>query len=226
MLIPAYNETAALPAVLGELLPFLADGCGVVVAAEDDNPAGQARLSGPASPTGRAALSVGDGRVSVCEGGGGLVGGVLAAANAAAGEWLVVMDGDGQHDPRTVAGLTGSGGGVWDVIVGGTVRAGLSAPRRLLSHTATRAARLRLPAAVNAAVEHPLSGLFAARRGVLIEALTDVSPHGFKALLAVLTYHPDLRVKEVPSVLRSRAAGDSKLSWRVIRADLGTLTRR
>ena len=70
---------------------------------------------------------------------------------------------------------------------------------------------------------YPLSGLFATRRSLLVDALTGVSPHGLKALLPVLAASPEGRIREVPSVLRERDAGVSKLSWRIIRADLLTL---
>ena len=222
VLIPAYGEQQAMPAVLAELLPLLADDCQVVVAAEDDNETG-GRDSGIGCPTGQAAAGAGDPRVTVCDGGGGLIGGLLEAAATATHDWVVVMDGDGQHDPQTVAELAAMAHDRLDVAVGGTVRAGLSLPRRVLSHIATTTVRLRLPAQVNAGVKYPLSGLFATHRSLLIEALAGVSPHGFKALLAVLSAVPGGRVREVPSVLRERYAGTSKLGWRVVGADLLTL---
>ena len=60
-------------------------------------------------------------------------------------------------------------------------------------------------------MKHPLLGLFAIRRSLLIEALVGVSTPGFKALLAVLSVCATARVCEVLLVLWERYTGDSKL---------------
>src|SRR3546814_9005136 len=62
----------------------------------------------------------------------------------------------------------------------------------------------------------PMSGFFAIRREVLVEALPRLSNIGFKILMDMVASVPrPLKVKEVPYTFRVRVAGESKLDSRV-----------
>src|SRR3546814_9339470 len=61
-----------------------------------------------------------------------------------------------------------------------------------------------------------MSGFFAIRREVLVEALPRLSNIGFKILMDMVASVPrPLKVKEIPYTFRVRVAGESKLDSRV-----------
>lgn len=221
ILIPAYNETAVIELTLAELLAYLPDNAEVVVAAADR--VGEDLVRGETSPTGLAALGMGDPRVRVCEGG-GLTEAVRNAALAARHDLVVVMDADGQHDPAVVADMVSSLAGGYDVCVGELAQRGKQWYRMALTWTAILLTRIRMPRRTRG-LRFPQSGFFGTRRLILAEALQGLSPNGFKVLIALLM-HRRLRVTGVHTVIRDRLAGESKLNWNTITTDTRLLLRR
>lgn len=146
---------------------------------------------------------------------GGLGGAVTDGLAVARGEVAVIMDGDLQHPPATIADLVAAIDRGADVAVasrrvpGGSDGQGLTPTRRVLSQAATRLVRWLFPSTVGR-VADPLSGFFALRT-----AAVDVGrlhPDGFKILVEVVATHPRLRVREVPFRFAGRTQGMSKAS--------------
>lgn len=148
---------------------------------------------------------------------GGLGGAVVAGFSAAAGSWVVVMDGDLQHPPELVPLLYSAG-----TTSGATVvvasryspegsATGLSGRRRRFASTWTgRLAQLLFPSALSG-ITDPMSGFFALDRSRV--PLSSLHPEGFKILLELVVRLRPIAV-EVPFVFAPRHAGDSKASLR------------
>jgi len=140
----------------------------------------------------------------------GLSGAVIAGANAARGQAVVVMDADLSHPANVLAELIKPIlSGQSDVVIGsrymrggGTV--GWPLKRKLISRSASLLAWPLVD------VADPMSGFFATRRERLLAV--DPDAKGFKIGLEVLAGLPtSARVQEVPIIFREREAGHSKL---------------
>ena len=221
VLMPAYNETAVIGLTLTELLGYLPTNAEVVVAAADRRD--DKLVTGAGSPTGRKALELQDRRVRVCEGG-GLTEAVRNAALAAHHDLVVVMDADGQHDPAALEKIVSALADGYDVCVGELEQRGKQWYRMALTHTAILLTRLRMPRRTKG-LRFPQSGYFGTRRLILARALEGVEPYCFKVLIALLM-SKRLRATGVPTVIRDRIAGESKLNWHTITSDTRLLLRR
>jgi putative flippase GtrA len=150
---------------------------------------------------------------------GGLSSAVIAGAQHARGDWVLVMDGDLQHPPETAAVLASAAMRHDSDIVVGTRYNGSGSPadglggkgRALVSSGTTRLVKSLFPRRL-AMVSDPLSGLFAFRRSAV--NLDALRPAGFKILLEILVRNPVARVAEVAYCFASRNAGESKASLR------------
>ena len=154
----------------------------------------------------------------------GLSAAVIAGWDAAEGAVLGVMDGDGQHDPhvlpRLYAMLQAEDA---DVAVGSRYMergpSGLTGFRAVLSQSGTALTALIL----GLRVADPLSGLFLVRRDWLEVVRPRLSGVGFKILVdTIASGRRRPKVVQVPTALRPRGSGQSKLDVRVI-AELAAL---
>lgn len=144
----------------------------------------------------------------------GLAGAIMAGAQAAEGEILLVMDADLSHPPDRIGDLiTPLLADTADMVIGSRYAPGGSTPgwplwRRTLSRTA---AAFAWPLT---GVHDSMSGFFTIQRAHLLEIAPGAS--GFKiALETIVRGRPNLRVIEVPIVFRDRTRGRSKMSFRV-----------
>ena len=161
---------------------------------------------------------------------GGLSGAVIAGAQHARGDWVLVMDGDLQHPPETAAMLASTAmRHDSDIVVGTRYHGSASAAdgldgngRALVSSGTTRLVKSLFPRRL-AMVSDPLSGLFAFRRSAV--NLDALRPDGFKILLEILIRNPVARVAEVAYCFAPRNAGESKASVREGMTFLRHLTR-
>lgn len=144
----------------------------------------------------------------------GLASAVLEGALATVAPVIAVIDGDMQHDeavlPQLIDAISVSGAelaiGTRYMEGGGT--GDWSSDRVRVSRWATRLAAL----VMRTPLSDPMSGFFAIRRAVLIEAAPHLSVTGYKILLDIVASHPrTLAFAELPYTFRSRAAGASKL---------------
>jgi dolichol-phosphate mannosyltransferase len=146
----------------------------------------------------------------------GLASAAICGWDAARGDVLGVMDGDGQHDAGILERLWNSVGDA-DVAVASRylpgTNTGLAGMRRVISVAGTLASR----ALIGAPVSDPLSGLFLMRRDWYLSARPRLSGLGFKILADVLACGPrQPRVVEAPTRLGERIGGASKLDLRVM----------
>jgi dolichol-phosphate mannosyltransferase len=151
----------------------------------------------------------------------GLASAAIAGWDAARGRLIGLMDGDGQHDPQLIAQMTAplaaTGDGAPDLVLasrymhqGGTGLAGL---RNAISRVGTAMTHLLL----GVRVSDPLSGCFLMRREWYEAVRPRLTGIGFKILLDVLASGRRRPVvREVPTALRPRDGGVSKLDLRVI----------
>jgi dolichol-phosphate mannosyltransferase len=144
---------------------------------------------------------------------GGLSGAVVAGLRTAAGERVVVMDGDLQHPPEAVPRLlatareTGADVVAASRYVGRGDAGGLDGRwRRLVSKASGLLARSMFPVRLRE-VSDPMTGFFVVRPAAVdLEAL---HPRGFKILLEILA-RQRLTVVEEPFAFGERFAGRSK----------------
>jgi dolichol-phosphate mannosyltransferase len=154
----------------------------------------------------------------------GLASAAVRGWDAARGDALALMDGDGQHDPRLISQLVEAlAAENADLAVASRYvdagPSGLTGRRHWLSRAGTRVAGLLL----RAPLTDPMSGCFVMRRSWYEAARPRLSAVGFKILVdLVASSRRRLRVAERPTALRPRSGGQSKLDARVV-ADLGAL---
>ncbi len=143
----------------------------------------------------------------------GLSSAAIAGLLSAKADYLVVMDGDGQHDPAIIPKLLAplrhakaditSAARDFSAIANHT----LSQRRRTLSLWANRAASL----AIGRKLVDPMTGFFAIRSDAFRTIVRDLSDAGFKLLMDILIRSPALRHQEVLFEFKPRETGQSKL---------------
>ena len=147
----------------------------------------------------------------------GLGGAVVEGLRMATGQWVVVMDGDLQHPPETIADLLGRANRQnADLVLASRFASaknveGLGPARLAISKLTGFAARAFFPGRLGQ-VSDPLTGFFLFRRDAVDP--DRLRPRGFKILLEILVRFPELRVEEIPFVFGERGAGESKASAR------------
>jgi dolichol-phosphate mannosyltransferase len=144
----------------------------------------------------------------------GLSGAVVAGAQVARGELLVVMDADLSHPPDRIPDLVRPlQKGACEMVIGSRYVTGGTTPgwplwRRIMSRAASA---LAYPLT---RVHDSMCGFFAIHRLLLLELAPAAS--GFKIAFDVIVRGGrNLRVREVPIAFQDRARGTSKMSIRV-----------
>ncbi len=210
LVICSLDEAASIGAVLNQARAVL-DGRAFEIIVVDDS-------ADEATGDVVRAIAVDDSRIRLIRRTGvrGLASAAIAGWDAARGDVLGVMDGDGQHDAGILRRLW-NGLGDADVAVASRylpgTNTGLTGLRRVISVTGTLASR----ALIGAPVTDPLSGLFMMRRDWYLAARPRLSGLGFKILADVLACGPHTpRVVEAPTRLGARIGGESKLDVRIM----------
>lgn len=133
---------------------------------------------------------------------------------ASSSPYVAVMDADGQHDEKLLNEmLTILQKDQADLVVGSRYVDGGStgklAPGRVkISKIASKISQWLLKIHVT----DPMSGFFMFRRASLEHTFKKLSGQGFKVLLDIMvSAGKSLRVKELPYIMRTRQAGESKL---------------
>ena len=211
LIVPTFNESANIVALLAELTALLDGLLGSayeILVVDDDSPDGTAQLAqryAETAPRVRV-LRRTDAR--------GLSTAVIHGWQRARGDVLGVIDGDLQHPPAVllplwqeitlgndlaVASRHVEGGGVSEWSLG----------RRIVSRSAQLLGLLLLPDSVGR-VSDPMSGYLLVRR----RAVTGIAmnPLGYKILLELLGRGRIRSIAEVPYVFRERQYGNSKLT--------------
>lgn len=144
----------------------------------------------------------------------GLSSAILAGAQSACGDIIVVMDSDMSHPPQTIPHMIEEMRGEWDIVVasryvkGGAI-SGWPFKRKVMSKSATKIARYSL----GIQIKDPMSGFFAFRRHIINGIKFDSI--GYKMLLEMLVKAKGAKVKEIPYTFINRRFGSSKLDSKV-----------
>ena len=142
----------------------------------------------------------------------GLAGDLIAAADVARGEFVVVLDADLSHPPETIPRLARPLlDGTYDMAVARRcVRGAAMLDWPWTKWLVSRAATILVTSLVS--VKDPLCGFFAVKRELLLKLARDIT--GFKIAFEILARGADsLRVIEVPTVFQNRASGRSKFGF-------------
>ncbi len=144
----------------------------------------------------------------------GLSGAVVAGAQAAAGDLLVVMDADLSHPPDHLPDLVRPvRDGACDMVIGSRYVRGGTTPgwplwRKIMSRAASACA---FPLT---RVHDSMCGFFAIPRSLLLERAPAAT--GFKIAFEIIVHgRHRLRVHEIPITFRDRERGASKMTFRV-----------
>ena len=219
VVIPTYCERGNVIEVIRRLRKVLTGISWEAVFVDDDSPDGTARIV--------RAIGRKDRRVRCVHriGRRGLSGACIEGMLATSAPVIAVMDADLQHDESVLPKmLTHLRAGSAELVVAtryagsGSVGA-WDASRARISDGATRLSQL----VYEHPVSDPMSGFFMLRRGLLEEAVRQLSTTGFKVLLDILaTIKRPIAIKEVAYTFRSRVEGESKLDS-VVAWDFGML---
>jgi dolichol-phosphate mannosyltransferase len=221
IVIPTLNERANISILVERLARALNGIAWEVIFVDDDS------VDGTIDEVRR--LAIGDAKIRGIRriSRRGLAGAALEGVLSTSARFVVVMDGDLQHDETRIADMLFLlRKDKADVVVAsryceaGQKVSGLSEIRQLGSRLATSLA-VKL---VKATLSDPMSGFFALRREVVDRIARELSPRGFKILLDILASSPNpLRVQEIPFSFGPRLHGESKLDSAVVLEYLGLL---
>jgi len=201
VIIPAYNEAPNIAAVVGGIRGVHA--CDVVVIDDGsvDATAVEARRAGAAVLRHPCNLGIG---AAVQTG--------FLYARAHGYDYVLRLDGDGQHDPAFIPRFLEvlSGGGA-DIVVGSRFLG-----REGYQSTVVRRAGILilgvLSALVGTPVTDPTSGYWGVNRRA-VDLLAQHQPDDYPETQAlVLATHAGCRVREIPVLMQARAAGRSSLA--------------
>ncbi|HUG96976.1 MAG TPA: polyprenol monophosphomannose synthase, partial [Nitrososphaera sp.] len=214
IVLPTYNESQNIAKMLDSIAETLpADSAAEIIVVDDNSPDGTGDIASQHARNIGRKLKV---QVIRRPGKQGLSSAILAGVQSAAGDIVVVMDGDFSHPPQTILRMVDElRDPECDIVVasryvkGGSV-AGWPFKRRLMSRGATKIAQVGL----GIEVKDPMSGFFAFRRHIIEGVKFDAI--GYKMLLEILVKAKGARVKEVPYAFANRAAGASKLDSSVM----------
>ena len=221
VIVPCYNERPNVAPLVAKLDSALAGIAWEVLFVDDDSPDGTAAEA--------RRIATHDPRVHCIRRirRHGLASAVIEGALASSAQFLAVMDGDLQHDEtRLPVMLTALRGGDCDLAVASRHIAGGDAEglgprwRHLSSNGGIHLAQRFLPVRLS----DPMSGFFMLPRELFERLAPSLTGQGFKILLDIVqSAPPGLRVTEIPSRFRERAAGKSKLDVLVLAQFAGLL---
>lgn len=156
----------------------------------------------------------------------GLSSAVIEGILASSGEYVAVIDADLQHNPAILPQMIAALDSGAEIVVGSRYVEGggtgkWNAVRRCQSWVATKLAKSLL----GVELKDPMSGYFILRRSDFNRVEKQLDSGGFKILLEIIARLAPSRLREVPYTFRTRVAGQSKLSSKVVLQYLGQLWR-
>ena len=213
IIVPTYNEAQNVALLVAALDRALVNTAWEIIFVDDDSPDGtaaQVRTMARTDPRVRIVHRYGRrGLSSAC------VEGILATS----APYVVVMDGDMQHDEAVLSQMFDRiRAGDVDLVVGSRYVEGgglgdWSQRRIAMSRFATTLA----DRVAKTKISDPMSGFFMLTRAAFMASLPKLSSVGFKILLDIAASAPTpLRVADVPFTFRQRQHGESKLDGQVL----------
>ncbi len=212
IIVPTFNERENVAELVQRLDKSLMGCSWEVIFVDDDSPDGTSTFVRQ--------IAQRDCRVRCLQriGRRGLSSACIEGMLASSAPYLVVIDGDLQHDETLLLPMLNAlKTGEEDIVIGSRYVSGgeigaWDSSRAHMSRRATWLSRL----VIRADLKDPMSGFFMIRRDVFAAAVRNLSVIGFKILLDIFASSPrPLRFKELPYQFRSRQAGESKLDSRV-----------
>ena len=214
VIVPCFNERPNVAPMIAKLDAALAGTPWEVIYVDDNSPDGTAQEV--------RRLAAQDPRVRCIRriGRRGLASAVIEGALSSSADYVAVIDGDLQHDEtRLPLMLTALRAGGYDLAVAsryvqGGDSAGLPSKwRHMLSDGGIWLAQAFLPVRLT----DPMSGFFMLPRPLFEQLARGLNGQGFKILVdLMLSSSAPLRVLELPSRFRERAAGQSKMDALVL----------
>lgn len=212
VVICTLNEHEAIAGVLTEIDAALPTTAHEVIVVDDSS---DERTAGAVLDYAREHPWV---RVIRRKGGRGLGSAAVLGWDAARGKRLALMDGDGQHDPALLARMldTQRGSGC-DVVVASRYLDSRASGLGLIRHAMSRCGVLAARVLLGLKVADPMSGCFMMTREWFEWARPHLETQGFKILIDVLAAGRSRpRIEQIPTQLRERTGGRSKLDLRVM----------
>ncbi len=152
------------------------------------------------------------------KGGRGLGSAAVLGWDAARGRNLALMDGDGQHDPQLLAGmLDARQADGCDVVIASRYLESSASGLGVVRHAMSRCGVLAARALLGLRIADPMSGCFLMSREWFTRVRPGLHTLGFKILIDVLAAGGTRpRVAQIPTRLRERTGGSSKLDLKVM----------
>ena len=156
----------------------------------------------------------------------GLSPAVIEGILSSSGDYVAVIDADLQHNPAILPQMIAALDAGAEIVVGSRYIEGggtgtWNVGRRFQSWVATKMAKSFL----GVGLRDPMSGYFILRRSDFNRIEKQLDSRGFKILLEIIARLAPSRLEEVPYTFRTRVAGQSKLSSKVVLQYLGQLWR-
>ncbi len=126
------------------------------------------------------------------------------------GEKIIVMDGDGQHNPRYLPAMICLLD-FYDIVIGTRVKDERGVFRKIVTSVMTFYVRMRH----DLSVKDPLTGYFGLKKSILQDV--ELHTHGFKVLLEILLKSENESVIELPITFEKRKSGRSKASMKEVK---------
>ena len=212
VILPTYNESQNISTMIDSIADALPRGMRAeIIVVDDSSPDGTGDIAqSHAHSLGNRGIQI---EVIRRPAKMGLSSAILAGANSASGEVVVVMDSDMSHPPQTIPHMLDEIKKC-DIVVasryvkGGAV-AGWPFKRKIVSKGANKIARYSL----GIRIKDPMSGFFAFKRHIIHGIKFDAI--GYKMLLELLVKARGARVTEIPYTFINRQFGKSKLDSKV-----------
>ena len=216
IIIPTFNEVKNIKDLIVHLMLLLINFDYEIIVVDDDSPDGTAEEINQLMKTNKKIHLIN--RI----GRSGLSSAIKEGLIFAKGEYSVVLDGDGQHDPNCVLEMIGEiKKSKFDIIVGSrflkkSKLTGLSEERSLSSKLANKIARISLPKKYSNLTDY-LSGCFCLKNKKTNNLVRRIEINGFKFLYELLAISKgNLLIKEIPLFFKERNYGQSKLDLAVV----------
>ena len=216
IVIPTFNEVKNIIPLLKNLISLINNFEYEIIIVDDDSPDGTSEeINKYMKHNQKIKLITRLGRT-------GLSSAIKEGLIFAQGKYLLVLDGDGQHDPSFVLDMLKEiKDSQSDLVIGSRFLSssnleGLSNKRSLGSKIANKGARFSLPSNYSSITDY-LSGCFCVNRETTKTFIRRIEINGFKFLYELLSLSKGkLFVKEVPLIFRERKYGVSKLDLAIV----------
>ena len=216
IVIPTFNEVKNIVPLLKSLISLISEYEYEIIVVDDDSPDGTSdEINKFIKNKQKIKLITRIGRF-------GLSSAIKEGLVFARGKYLLVLDGDGQHDPSFLLNIISEiQHGRSDLVIGSRFLSssnlvGLSNQRSLGSKIANKVARFSLPTNYSHISDY-LSGCFCLNRETTIKLIKKIEINGFKFLYELLSLsNGKLLIKEIPLIFKERKYGNSKLDLAIV----------